>query len=378
MLPRKRAPKHLLWENSACEILEARVVPASSPSTVSIIAQVGIAIEGGPDAELVLTRSGGTLSKSLKVKLNLAGTADKKDIEKIKVRFESDQQEVRVPITAKTDSSTEGTETLTLSVKETNKVTPGSTPAATVELKEIPGTGSTLPQVSASVTNSSVNENSGESRTIRLIRTGDTTTGLTVKYSLSGSATNGVDYTELSGTATIPAGQSQIDLQITPILDSNSEGTETVILTVLSSPDYFASNATPAQVSITELTTLTISRSRASVSEYTGTTAFYTVTRTGDLSKPLTVNLEFSSDLSSHAENGVDFNLIPATVILPAGQSSVDVNLIPIDDFLIEGPETAVLNLVTSPEYAIGTGAASATIGIADGPEGTVRRNLPH
>ncbi len=53
---------------------------------------------------------------------------------------------------------------------------------------------------------------------------------LTVGYSVSGTATPGVDYTALPGTVTIPAGQDSVVVNIQGILDYTPEGTETVIL----------------------------------------------------------------------------------------------------------------------------------------------------
>jgi PKD repeat protein len=53
---------------------------------------------------------------------------------------------------------------------------------------------------------------------------------LTVGYTVSGTATPGVDYTALPGSVTIPAGQNSAVVSIQGILDYTVEGTETVIL----------------------------------------------------------------------------------------------------------------------------------------------------
>ena len=47
---------------------------------------------------------------------------------------------------------------------------------------------------------------------------------LTVGYTVSGTATPGVDYTPLPGSITIPAGQDSIVLNIDGILDFIPEG----------------------------------------------------------------------------------------------------------------------------------------------------------
>ncbi len=55
---------------------------------------------------------------------------------------------------------------------------------------------------------------------------------ITVNYTIAGTATAGVDYTALSGTVVIPAGQNVVSIPVTTIDDQLPEGTETVVLTV--------------------------------------------------------------------------------------------------------------------------------------------------
>jgi hypothetical protein len=74
--------------------------------------------------------------------------------------------------------------------------------------------------------------------TFRVTRTGATTAPLTVNYTISGSATNGSDYTSLSGSIVIPAGQTSASLTIAPIDNLVVEPAETVILTLAASAAY--------------------------------------------------------------------------------------------------------------------------------------------
>jgi Bacterial Ig domain/Calx-beta domain len=66
-----------------------------------------------------------------------------------------------------------------------------------------------------------------------IYRTGGTNDALQVYYSLSGTASNGVDYTTLSNTVVILAGASSADVIVNPLFDKLVEGTETVVLRVL-------------------------------------------------------------------------------------------------------------------------------------------------
>lgn len=78
-------------------------------------------------------------------------------------------------------------------------------------------------------------------------RTGLLWRPLTVNYKISGSASNGVDYTTLSGQVTIPAGSRFARIVVHPIDDtdierrtvgSNTVANETVILTLEPSSTY--------------------------------------------------------------------------------------------------------------------------------------------
>ncbi|MFC7527042.1 Calx-beta domain-containing protein, partial [Parapedobacter sp. GCM10030251] len=58
------------------------------------------------------------------------------------------------------------------------------------------------------------------------------TEDITVTYTVSGTAAAGSDYTALTGTVTIPAGQNSVSVPVAVSDDQVIEGTETVILTL--------------------------------------------------------------------------------------------------------------------------------------------------
>ena len=92
-------------------------------------------------------------------------------------------------------------------------------------------------------TDATASEPGSDSGTFKITRTGSTTSSLTVKYSIAGGATNGVDYNTLSGSVVIPAGSSSVSLTVTPKDDTLVEGTESVVLTILSTADYTVGTA---------------------------------------------------------------------------------------------------------------------------------------
>jgi hypothetical protein len=86
----------------------------------------------------------------------------------------------------------------------------------------------------------------------RMSRTGSTTSALTVPYTMSGTSLNGTDYTFLNGTATIPAGQTFVDVPLNVINDTLIESNETAILTLSTSSNYTVGASNTATVTIAD------------------------------------------------------------------------------------------------------------------------------
>ncbi len=85
-----------------------------------------------------------------------------------------------------------------------------------------------------------------------LSRSGNLTTALTVNYSISGSATNGLDYSNLSGRISFAAGQSSVTLSINILDDAISERPETLTLSLTSSATYLLGSSTTGGLTIAD------------------------------------------------------------------------------------------------------------------------------
>ncbi len=83
----------------------------------------------------------------------------------------------------------------------------------------------------------------------RVLRSGSTAAPLTVYYTVGGSAT-GSDYIALSGSVTIPIGQSGADIWVTPKNDFVKEPVETVIATLAANAAYLIVAPNQATVNI--------------------------------------------------------------------------------------------------------------------------------
>ena len=87
----------------------------------------------------------------------------------------------------------------------------------------------------------------------RITRTGNVNDDLEVHYSMSGSATNGMDYVTLSGIATIPDGLPYVDIPLQVNRDEIEEGSETALLTLEPDSAYVVSSGNgSATVTITD------------------------------------------------------------------------------------------------------------------------------
>ena len=115
--------------------------------------------------------------------------------------------------------------------------------------------------VSIAVTDAVAHE-TGDTATFTVTRSDVLAAGdLTVDYEVSGTAANGSDYAELSGSVVIPAGETSAVIIVTPLLDSvisGDEGPESIVLTLVDGDGYEADSASAAATLIDNVT-LTIS-----------------------------------------------------------------------------------------------------------------------
>ena len=204
---------------------------------------------------------------------------------------------------------------------------------------------------------------------------------LGVNYTVSGTAENGVDYPLLSGVATIPDGASFTDLIIVPVDDALFEGTESLTLTLQSSPNYSVGLDT-ATVFITDNETLPVtvgvfvtsnSTTEASV-PVDGQFRYVSVTLSPPSADAVTVEYVVGSGSTAWAD-GTDWDLVdPATdapikvgvLTFPPGVTNQNVKLRIYPDNLIEGTEIAAIDLRNARFARISSTRTKHSLYIAD------------
>ena len=335
--------------------------------TVSVVGTDTVGMEGQtpPNDALVTFWRNGDLSQPMDINYTMAGTAQS-GIDftvPFNVTIPIGQSYVQMPITVIDNLIPDGTRTVTFTVTPTPGVygtTPG-TDATTVTILD-----NEVPRLSVSAPIPVATELGQSPGIITIARQGTLEIPLTVSYTVGGTATKGVDYLN-PGTITIPAGAASIDVPITPIDDTISEGPESVIFTLQVSPtqsyslDPLGAN-TQATVTIADNdpAIVTVAATQPNASE-AGVQGQYTFTRAGNI----TGDLPITYQLTGTAGVGVDYQAL-GNIVIPAGQASVTAPLIPIDDNLVEPIETAVLTIQPSAGlYLVGTPAA-ATVNILD------------
>ena len=203
----------------------------------------------------------------------------------------------------------------------------------------------------------------GASGRFTVKRDGDQTANLVVNYTLTGSASNGVDYVSPSGTVTIPAGVAATDVVITALNDALVEGDESVTLVLSTNAAYDI--GTPGSATLTlfddEKVTVTVAAQDATASEPGSDFGTFTLARGPVTSGDLTVNLA----LNGTAIAGSDYLPLENSVVIPDGSSSVSLTVIPFDDLHWEETETVIVTLVASTNYNLGT-PRQATVNLLD------------
>jgi acetyl esterase/lipase len=271
------------------------------------------------------------------------------------------------------DALVEGDETVVLKLASSPSYridVTGASATATISDNDGAGGPAGLPVVSLAATDASASEVGPDDGTFTVSVDPAPATDLTVRYAVAagGTATNGEDYTALTGRVIIPAGTFSAQVDVAVQVDERLEPAESVILTLEPSTFYEVDPAlSSASVKLIErdwqTTTprVSVSATDPSASEPGGASGAFTVSRTGATSSSLLVDLLTGGS----AKGGSDFANVPSTVMFGSGVSRVTVVIEPQDDVLVEGPET--VTLAVAPESGMFLGPyAGSVVTIAD------------
>ena len=336
------------------------LVPTTSEATGSVPARFRLERSGAPIGELTVNLNAPQGSATVTSDYTLSPTpATGSPFNTLTIP--SGQAYIDVDVTAVNDSSVEGMETVTLELASGFGYS-FTTATATVGIND----DDTIQQrVSVTATNTFVGEGEGPVGLV-FTRTGSTAAALTVTYTVGGTASSGSDFVALSSTAQIPAMESSVTVPLTLINDVIAEGAESVIVIVSSSaavlPDPLAASVT-LWIDDDDEPVLSLIASDANATEGSDT-GLFVVSRSGDLSQPITVYYAVSGD----AMQGADYQALSGAVTFPSGAAQASIAVTAIADGIGEGTEELILRLASAPDrYSLSRDSA-ATMTLHDAP----------
>ena len=213
----------------------------------------------------------------------------------------------------------------------------------------------------------SVNEDSGSPMTFQFQRFGDMTSSISINFQVSGQAelseinvTGATSYDAMTGLGLVDltSGMATVNVQITPIADSEFEFDEDVTVTVLPGTNYEpGASISDSSLIINDDVGISLDLNLPAITEAGPDSLVYTLTRHTSTAGPLVVNFSLSG--MNTATLGTDYVLTGATtlsgsmgtVLFADGQVTVDLTVTPIDDNLFELPETVTISVTPGMGY---------------------------
>lgn len=351
---------------------------------VSLTAPTAVATEGGASGVFRLTRTGSTALPLAVNTLVVRGTAIKatdynfspdytaiSNTPYFALTIPADSSTLDVIVAPVNDAGSEGDEEVQLILGLDAAYVNGAQASAAITIQD---NDTALPRVSLTASVAQTVEGSGQPIICTLRRSGSTGTDLIVPYTIATTSTagNGVDYSTLSGTATIPQNSASTTFSITPLNDSLPEATETVRLSIATGAVFIAdaaANNIAARIVDDDSQVVTLTTPDAAATEVDRTApgavpdpGTFLLTRSGDTSAALTVYYS----VAGSALHGVDYEALPGSVTFPAGETQRTVTIMPRIEGYGEGNELVILSIADGNEaYRSGT-SASGTVTISD------------
>ncbi len=330
----------------------ATIVDDDAP-VVSVTATDATASEAGLDpAVFVVTRTG-NLNAPLIVNYALGGSAhhgvDYLALPGV-LTIPAGLNVGSIVVTPIDDTIGEPTQTMIVQLRASTSYVVGAASNASANLLD-----DDVPVVTVGVGDGTFSEPS-DTGSFKFTTTGSGSGNITVHYTVSGTATSGVDYTALSGTLTMGKNTSSA-VTVTPLGDAEAEDLETVTVILDSDVSYttFLDRTATLNLLDDDHPILNVTPTNDSFAETNGNLIRYWVSRQGPTASALTVHYA----MSGTATEGADYQTTSGVTTIPAGAAGVEVALSIIDDTLKEGTETAIISIV--PDGAYGIGIVSAT-----------------
>jgi|GEM_PF-2167310 len=331
--------------------------------TVSVTASKSKASETKPTTSgkgtYTFTRTGST-TDPLTIDFTLSGTAADGDYVTMptSVTIPAGKKSVTLDLIPIDNGIADGTRTviLTLASSDNYTITPAKS-NATITIAD------NSPTLSITAKKLTVARTAQTSFTLK--RAGGNNAGaLTVTYTLSGTASNGTDYTSLSGSVTFLPGKSSATINLIPLNNNIFKDPQTVTITIDSSSAYYLGSA-PSSATITILANapqiaITTTKNASEIKPTGSGKGTFTLTRTGPTNEPLTITYTVSGSATPDS----NYPALSGSATFPKGKKSITITIIPIADGTPKELQNIILTLDSSPLYAIDPLKSTATMTI--------------
>lgn len=187
---------------------------------------------------------------------------------------------------------------------------------------------------------------------------------LEIRFSVSGTASEGVDYRALPRSIIIPAGQVQGTVKVELIDDQVIEPAETVQLSLATGTGYRLGDVSQQVATILndDLPEVSLQLSGSTLTEGSDQHLQLRIS----LSQALSTDLDLALTISGTASNGLDVSPLPEFVTVKAGETAVELGVAALLDELVEGEETLEVSLVASDHYTVAATAGRVTATVID------------
>ncbi len=191
------------------------------------------------------------------------------------------------------------------------------------------------------------------------------TSTIDIGYTVTGSATNGTDYTTISGTTTMASGTTTASLAIDVIDDLLIEGQENILFTVTGTNiPYIVASSTASTTTVTiadddsyivSISATDNSGSEPGTDDVTFTVSLNTTNITGSA-----INVGYIVSGTASSTSG-DFTALSGTTTMLNNASTSIISIDVLDDILLEGSETIILTLIAVDNASTSISAATST-----------------
>ncbi len=338
----------------------------NDPTTVTIVATDAVAREAGGNSGTFTVTRVGDLSANLIVAYALGGTAvNSNDYSRLsgRVTIPAGRAATTLNVTPVNDALVEGDESVTVTLLAGPACNVGRPGDATIVIVD-----DELPTITLAATDNVATEGAQpvDLGALTFTRNGTNGEPMTVYFKVDGTALRGVDYEALGDHVEIPAGQSNVVVQVTPLDDAIREVEERVVVTLVPGPGYNVGTSAPQTVAIKDNDTglpgvgFTLAESNGRENEVSGRMSVSLSTNSAS-----TVTVQYAVTGGTAIGGGVDYTLAAGTLTLAAGKVNQSINFNVTSDALAEEAETIQVTL-TSPAGAVLDAITTHTYTIID------------